>query len=275
MSYLGNTPTQQSFTPAIDYFSGNGSTTVFTLSRPVASSAQVQVVVNNVAQNPSTAFTVLNNTITFTGAPSTGTNNIYVQYTSPITQVIAPSQGTVGTAQLQDGAVITQDIADGAVTPIKMSQKLTSGTAVASTSGTSIDFTSIPSWVKRITVMFAGVSVSGTSNILVQLGAGSVTTAGYLGGAWAANTINTTITTGLAVTGTNEAARRINGLMTIANVSGNTWASSVVTFDNINNNGGNGGSYIALAGTLDRVRVTTVNGTDTFDAGSINILYEG
>ena len=105
MSYVGNTPTQQAFTAAIDYFSGNGSTVAFTLSRPVASVAQVQVTVNNVAQNPSTAFTVSSNTITFTGAPSSGTNNIYVQYTSPITQLIAPSQGTVGPTQLINTAV--------------------------------------------------------------------------------------------------------------------------------------------------------------------------
>jgi hypothetical protein len=95
MAVIGNSSTQQAFTPAVDYFSGNGSTTAFTLSRPVASVAQVQVVVNNVAQNPSSAYTVSSNTITFTSAPSSGTNNIYVYYTSPITQVIAPGQGTV------------------------------------------------------------------------------------------------------------------------------------------------------------------------------------
>ena len=100
MAAIGNSPTQQAFTPAIDYFSGNGSTTAFTLSRPVASVAQVQVTIDNVAQNPSSAFTVSANTITFTSAPLSGTNNIYVYYTSPITQVIAPSQGTVQTAQL-------------------------------------------------------------------------------------------------------------------------------------------------------------------------------
>jgi len=87
MSYIGNTPITQGFTPAVDYFSGNGSTTAFTLSRPVASVSQVFVVVNNVDQNPSTAYTVSNNTLTFTGAPSAGTNNIYVRYTSPITQI--------------------------------------------------------------------------------------------------------------------------------------------------------------------------------------------
>jgi hypothetical protein len=95
MAAIGNSPTQQAFTPAIDYFSGNGSTTAFTLSRPVASVAQVQVTIDNVAQNPSSAYTVSSNTITFTSAPLSGTNNIYVYYTSPITQVIAPGQGTV------------------------------------------------------------------------------------------------------------------------------------------------------------------------------------
>ena len=110
MSYIGNTSTTQAFTPAVDYFSGNGSTTAFTLSRPVASVAQVQVVIDNVAQNPSSAYTVSANTITFTSAPLSGTNNIYVYYTSPITQVIAPGQGTVSSTSLASstgsGAVV-------------------------------------------------------------------------------------------------------------------------------------------------------------------------
>jgi len=107
MSYIGNTSTTQAFTPAVDYFSGNASTTAFTLSRPVASVAQVQVVVNNVAQNPSSAYTISSNTITFTSAPSSGTNNIYVYYTSPITDVIAPGQNTVTTTSLAGGTVTT------------------------------------------------------------------------------------------------------------------------------------------------------------------------
>jgi len=100
MSYIGNTSTTQAFTPAVDFFSGTGSATAFTLSRPVASVAQVQVTIDNVAQNPSSAYTVSANTITFTSAPLSGTNNIYVYYTSPITQVIAPGQGTVNTTAL-------------------------------------------------------------------------------------------------------------------------------------------------------------------------------
>ena len=100
MAFIGNTNTTQAFTPAIDYFSGTGSATAFTLSRPVASVAQVQVTIDNVAQNPSSAYTVSGSTITFTSAPLSGTNNIYVYYTSPITQVIAPGQGTVGATAL-------------------------------------------------------------------------------------------------------------------------------------------------------------------------------
>ena len=111
MAAIGNSPTQQAFTPAIDYFSGNGSTTAFTLSRPVASVAQVQVTIDNVAQNPSSAYTVSANTITFTSAPLSGTNNIYVYYTSPITQVIAPGQGTVTTTSLTSG--FTLPVASG------------------------------------------------------------------------------------------------------------------------------------------------------------------
>jgi len=89
MSYIGNTSTQQSYSPTVDYFSGNGSTTAFTLSRPAASVADVQVTIDNVAQNPSSAYTVSGNTITFTSAPLSGTNNIYVRYTSLVTQSIA------------------------------------------------------------------------------------------------------------------------------------------------------------------------------------------
>ncbi len=153
MSYIGNTATQQAFTPAVDFFNGNGSTTAFTLSRPVASVAQVQAVISNVPQKPGDAFTVSGNTITFTSAPPSGTQNIYVYYTSPITQVIAPGQGTVGTAQIQEGAVITADIANGAVTTAKLS----------STTGTgAVALASLPSFTTTIGVGGATASASGS-----------------------------------------------------------------------------------------------------------------
>jgi hypothetical protein len=123
MAFIGNTPTTQGFIPAVDFFSGNASTTAFTLSRPVASVAQVQAVVENVPQKPGDAYTISGNTITFTSAPPSGTNNIYVYYTSPITQVIAPSQGTVGTAALATGL----DVSAGNVS---YTGTLTGGTGV-------------------------------------------------------------------------------------------------------------------------------------------------
>jgi len=114
MSYIGNTSTQQSYRPTVDYFSGTGSATAFTLSRPAASVADIQVTIDNVAQNPSSAYTVSGNTITFTSAPLSGTNNIYVRYTSLITDTIAPGQGTVTSASMVAGAVgITQLSATG------------------------------------------------------------------------------------------------------------------------------------------------------------------
>jgi len=89
--YIGNTVITQGFTPQVDFFSGNASTTAFTLSRPVASVYQMIVNVANVDQNPGSAYTVSGNTITFSSAPPSGTNNIWVEYTSLITQTIVPT----------------------------------------------------------------------------------------------------------------------------------------------------------------------------------------
>jgi hypothetical protein len=98
MSYIGSTPTTQSFIAGTDYFNGNGSTTAFTLSRPVVSVNDIQAVVNNVVQVPNDAYNVSGSTITFTSAPSSGTGNVYVRYMSTTTQSITPSQNTVSYA---------------------------------------------------------------------------------------------------------------------------------------------------------------------------------
>ena len=100
MSFIGNSFTSQQFTPAVDYFNGNSSTTAFTLSKTVGSVYDIQVVIENVPQNPASAFTVSGNVITFTSAPPTGTNNIYVRYTSPMTNVVKPAPGTVSPTEI-------------------------------------------------------------------------------------------------------------------------------------------------------------------------------
>jgi hypothetical protein len=156
-------------------------------------------------------------------------------------------------------------------------QTLGVGTAVASTSGTSIDFTSIPSWVKRITVMFRGVSLSGSSAILLQLGdSGGIETTGYVSsGTGFSGTGGATIssTSGLVVF-SNSSTYIVSGVATITNISSNIWVYGVVgKIDPAVSLAGGGDKE--LSATLDRIRITTVNGTDTFDAGSINIMYEG
>ncbi len=159
------------------------------------------------------------------------------------------------------------------------STTVTSGTAVTA-SGTNVDFTGIPSTAKRITVMFSGVSTNSTSIPQIQLGdAGGVETTGYL--AMVTN-IQTTANTTRGVTATSgfiylhagSATSVVNGSITFSYIGSNIWTVSGNLYDS-------GGSQLntvsgakTLSDTLTQVRITTVNGTDTFDAGTINILWE-
>jgi hypothetical protein len=158
-------------------------------------------------------------------------------------------------------------------------QRITQGTTQASTSGTSIDFTGLPAWVKKITVMFNGVSTSGTSQPQVQLGdSGGIETTGYVvtGSNIASSAVgSTSVTSGFMFgnTASHTAANTLNGSLILTTLGSNSW----VGFGCLATGGDTrmtSGSK-TLSDVLDRVRITTVNGTDTFDAGSINILYEG
>ena len=159
-------------------------------------------------------------------------------------------------------------------------QRIVRATAVASTSGTAINFTDIPAWVERITVMFSGVSTNGTSAYLIQIGSGSVTNTGYTSStlavqASASSSAGTTSTAGFVVISANVASYIYSGIVTITNITGNTWVSSGNLIDTSGVRGSLSSGAVSLSGTLDRVRLTTVNGTDTFDAGTVNIMYEG
>jgi hypothetical protein len=153
------------------------------------------------------------------------------------------------------------------------------GTA-ATASGTSVDFTSIPSWVRRITVIFNGISTSGTSQKLVRIGSGSIATTNYVSNS--ALTQGNAVSTSVAITSgfliaSSVAVDALYGMLTLVNVSGNIWVSNHTIFSDSTNDYviyGGGSSLTAISSTLDQVRITTVNGTDTFDAGTINIIYE-
>jgi hypothetical protein len=149
-------------------------------------------------------------------------------------------------------------------------------TAQTSTSGTAILFTSIPLWVKRITLLFNGMSTNGTSIPLVQIGSGAVTTSGYNGYGQNITTVpasaSTAASTGWPIQG-SSAGNAYYGALCILNITGNTWVVSGTLNNSASASGFINGS-LALSGQLDRVNVTTTSGTDTFDAGTINIFYE-
>ena len=159
---------------------------------------------------------------------------------------------------------------------------ITSATAQAqpaSPAVASVDFTNIPSWVKRITVMFNNVSTNGTSPPLIQIGSGSVTSSGYLG-------IAVSMATTLGISGSNSttgfqiasilAANVIHGIMTINLVDSATFNYTASFSGGCTSpvNALISSGSVTLTGLLDMVRITTVGGANTFDAGTINIMYE-
>jgi hypothetical protein len=155
---------------------------------------------------------------------------------------------------------------------------INSATAKNSTSGTSIDFTGIPVGTQRITIMFNGVSSSGANVILIQLGiSGGYVTSGYTGSssrfAAASLAASNWGGTGIDISQTGAAASAMSGHVVATNISGSTWVISGVLSRNGSDFNNITAGIVTLSGTLTSVRVITTS-TDTFDAGSVNILYE-
>jgi hypothetical protein len=201
----------------------------------------------------------------------TGDNNTGIFF--PAADTIAFAEGGVESMRIDSAGIVTGTAGN---------LMLISGTAVASTSGTSIDFTGIPSWVKRVTVMLNGVSWDNTNTPLIQLGdSGGIETTGYncisggtstIGSASGANT-----TSGFNIFSGWSAADIFYGSITFSllNVSTNTWAAQG-NFS-VDTSTSDWAVFISgtksLSATLDRVRITTTQSAN-FDAGTINILYE-
>ena len=96
MPFIGNEPQNHYITPTKDSFNGDASTVAFTLSRPVALPSDLEVFVDNVQQEPTSAYTVNGTTMTFTGTPATGTNNIYAIHRGGGMQTLQPQDGQAG-----------------------------------------------------------------------------------------------------------------------------------------------------------------------------------
>ena len=181
-----------------------------------------------------------------------------------------PATNTNRTITLPDGT--------GTLVANGVNSSIVSGTAVTCSGQTSIDFTGIPSWVKRITVICIGVSQNGTTSTILQVGAGSVTTTGYSSSSAfiAPSTDSGSVTSGFPIARAHGAAAAFHGIATICSFGSNSWVfSSTMSDAPVQGQVHFGSGSVVLGGTLDRVRLTTLGGTAVFDAGSINILYEG
>jgi hypothetical protein len=245
-----------------DKFVANGSTTTFNLSVTPLSEDFVTAVVEGAVQLRDT-YTVSSNVIYFDSTFENGANievtilsgNSYLSVSSTDTY----ARGTANAAFA------------------KANNNLTAATA-QSGSGTAVDFTSIPSWVKRITLMFALVSTNGNSFPLVQLGnGGSATTSGYnsVGTALTASATGvSTSTAGFIIRNTGQSTSSMHGSVVFSNINGNRWVASGTFIDTQDSRTMWCVGQVDLGGTLDMLRVTTVNGSDSYDTGTINILYE-
>ena len=305
MPYIGNTAADRFVAAkAATQFSGNGSTTAFTLDHAVGSDEDILVSVDGVIQEPSVAYAVSNGTtLTFTAAPSSDSgNNIFVYYLfrtigtvgHPSNQALSATTGTFSGAITGGGLLTTggnivipnagnigsasdtdaMSISSGGVVTFSQTPVGTTfvGTEVASTSGTEVAFTSISSTAKRITLMFREVSLNANEDMMVQLGtSGGLKTSGYLSNSHYGSG-GTGSTAGFALYNGGGSSNVLSGAMMIYHMGSNKYINSHSAKYN-QNNGLFGGGSVELSGTLDRISIKS-QGSGSFDAGAINIMIE-
>ena len=153
---------------------------------------------------------------------------------------------------------------------------LTAGTANTSVSGTAIAHTGIPAWARRVTILYSGLSTNGTNPVVIQAGSGTFKTTGYLGAASITEGA-TGYTVGFGIGNSNVAGTDVQHGTLVLNLldsSTNTWVAGGTAARSDGVEVGFTGGAVSLAGALDRIRFTTVGGTDLFDAGMTNIMWE-
>lgn len=200
--------------------------------------------------------------------------------TAATTATSATTATTATTASAAPWSGLTSVPANiAAVSGTDSIQKMSLVASVASTSGTAVTFTSIPTWAKKITISLSGVSTNGTSPVQVRIGSGSIDSTSYQsGGTYVGGTneaLGTNSGTGVVTEGSGAATILRHGHVCLTHIGSNVWTvSGVIGRQETPYAHIFGGSH-TLAGVLDRVQITTVNGTDTFDAGTVGVLVEG
>jgi len=182
---------------------------------------------------------------------------------------VTNGDGVSGNPTIANSGVTSVNGGSGAVTVNTLTPK-----TVVTASGTSFEFTTIPSWAKRITIAIAGLSTSGTGDILVQLGtSSSYETTSYLGTVASASGTVEAFSTGFKLVNSNAAANLWSGVITIVNLDGNVWSEA--GYLGLSSGAGTRGSggHKSLGAALTRLQFT-IDGTQTFDAGTVNILYD-
>jgi hypothetical protein len=244
-----------------------------------ATSGQITLAPAAVAGTNTITFPASTGTVLVTSGGGASFSNVVLNGSSSGSTTLQPSAVASGTVTLPAGT--------GTVAVQGVSTNIVQGTSNAggtnpfpsSAGPTSVAYTNIPSWVKRITVMFDGVSTSGTSNIIVQLGTGATPTyviTGYTGAtATQTGAVITNFTSGFIVNLNISAADVFSGQMVINNLASNTWSENSNIGYSSSAASRNGAGSVSLGALLTAIRITTASpGTDLFDAGSINILYE-
>lgn len=194
----------------------------------------------------------------------------------------AASGPTLTRTTVQGGTSGTSAVSLGAdaqvfVSPLAADIGPTLGAAVATTSGVSVDFTGIPASTKRLTLHLVGVSTAGTSPLLLQLGSGSVQVSGYAGGYFANTSYRNVLSAGFQIQGVEAASTLCYGTIILTRIGNtNTWSAVGCIMDMTYSLAAtlvNG--VVTLGGPIDRARLTTVAGSDAFDAGSASLTLEG
>jgi hypothetical protein len=210
-------------------------------------------------QNASSA--TVNMTLDVSGNVAVG-NNLTVAGTTTLTGAVA--SGAITSTGLVSGTT-------GALYP------LIRPAASQTASGSAVNFTAIPSWVNRITVQIAGLSYAAAGVGVIRIGSSStLVTTGYTTASTSVTSVPavnlTSITNGLGVINTSSGSTVLYGAYVLTHMGSNLWQYNGQIARSGDDSLSFGNGYITLAGALDVLSLVATS--STFDAGTINMLYE-